>query len=677
VGRATDVAAIVEVLLARRSVTIVGPGGVGKTAVVKSVVAELADKFPRPIIVDAAGAGAGALLDEIARLVGADRHPQLSANEALGAGLGDQTHLVVIDTCEARRDEVHHAVEVLSEHPCVFTLLASREPVRHRGEHLHRMSGLEHADARALLRVLIGTGADTDGDVLERLARRVDGLPLALTMLAPRIAALGAAAVFEEVDNTTSMLTRGPSGGIPERHRSIEALVQWSLDPLDEQARQLLMRCAALHGDFPLEALNDLDDHPAASVGESVGSTLAVLVDASLVSRRGDAPATFAVLDTVRDGVRRRYPEGFAAEQRRVDAHVVAQAWADYTGAQELPVADWVASRFGTTLDRLLVEPDHQALMLAIAAARRWLDRGSLAQGSAALQRALTATPNVAPSLASIGWLILGFNQLYQGEVQSALRSYRTAATTVETVPAEGVADLVAATVAWLECDFAASWRIAKSAAERMSTPTRRAPANLVAFAKFALFAGDLDGASECYARALRFSREVGDPVVEADAVRLAAVVAALRGDHHRALSDALRAAALHDAAASTMGSAQAASTVALVAALGDDFATAAAWADRAMARLRRQLDVQTVCVVIPVIAAIDVASGRVERAARLVGWVDRYVHDQQHVRHPTAAALFANVDRAIESLDAADRRRWTAEGAALSAAQMIELATE
>jgi tetratricopeptide (TPR) repeat protein len=296
-------------------------------------------------------------------------------------------------------------------------------------------------------------------------------------------------------------------------------------------------------------------------------------------------------------------------------------------------------------------------------------------QGRRLLERALLNTADIPDPLASIAWTILGFNQTYLGDGRSAIHSYRKALETAYTVPFPGGVELVEATLAWLECDFERSWRIASSAVEVMTTKTRRAPANLVGFAKSAIYAGDLEGAADCYERARRLAAELGDPIAEANALRLTAVVEALEGNHDAAWKWAHQSLVMHDPARSPLGAAQASSSMALIALLSGDEVSAETWSRIAIERVCRQFDVQTISVTLPVIALLSVRDDRPEHAAKLFGWLDAYVESLGHVHHPTTRTLEAEVRESLASSDPRAVRSWSAQGAAMPLSEMLRFA--
>lgn len=675
-GRAADTVSIADALLADRTVTVVGPGGVGKSSILRAVVDELQDKFVRHVSIDIATVPTSEIADAIAQELGIEMSLLSSLSAVVSDVIGAAPTLIVVDTCEVAAEALRPVLAELFDAPGVHVLLASRTPVGHRGERQYRLDPLTIDDSVSLLRRASIRDDHTDIDGLVELAQRLDGLPLALDMVAPKLAAIGPRAILDGIDAwfiEPQQEGGAPSPG-PSRHQSVQALVEWSLDLIGPEQVAVLARIAAMTGDVVLDALTDLpplDNLPADNVLDVVGS----LVDASLIRRLDDAP-TFRLFDTVAAVVELKHGAEVQSQRDVLAQHVTLAAWGDYAGTGASTVGSWVPQQFSGCLEHLAVQPDARGVMLATAAARNWLDCGVIQHGRRALERALAGTADLPKPLASIGWTVLGFNQSYQGDFAGAIRSYRTAAETADTVPFPGVVELVGSTLAWLECDFGRSWQIASSVVEDMTVPTRRAPANLLAFAKFAVFAEDLVGAADCYERARGLAADLDDPIAGANALRLAAVVRSLEGDHDLAWRWAHQSLVVHDPVRSPLGAAQAASSMALIAMLSGDDTSAENWSRIALERLRRQFDIQTVSVTVPVIAALSVRTGRVEHAARLIGWLDSFIDGLQHVHHPTARAVDSEVREVLDNEDRRTVRAWAAAGAALTLTEMLQLAT-
>lgn len=672
IGRSSDITTIIDGLLRDRTVTVLGPGGVGKTSVIREAVAELENKFDFPRWCDVADASSHSLDHRLMELLGVAPHPMRPLGDVVGAVARDSPTLIVLDTCDIAIETVRPVVEALLSAPDIYVLIASRRPVGHADERRYNLDALGIDNAIAVLQRSILNPSSSDTAGLRRLAERVDRLPLGLMMASSKLDALGPDAVLADIDAGKLELDQ-PAGSAPPRHHSLDAVVSWSLDALDDSERRLLQQCCAFSSPVPFEAIVTV----TGGSESDRRAQLSVLVDASLIERSGDAPARFRVLETVASVARQRDPDLVAEAQLALAHHVAARAWADYTGTGESIIDSWETTELLPAFGQLESSNPMLATMLAIGAARTWLDRGSMERGRQVLERALAQPAGVPSPLRSIAQAVLGFTQLYQGDMRGALRSYQAAGVDASTVPAEGFVELVGSSAAWLDGDFDESWKIAQQALDSVAAPTRRTPANVVGFGKSAVFAGDLEGAARCFDAARDLAIEWNDPIAEGNARRQGAVVRALRGDHDGAWRWIMQALALHDEQDSPLGAAQSAASMALVAALSGDRDTARSWAATAIDRARRQFDVQTVSIVLPVIAWLDVGDGRPERAAQLLGWLDSFIEDQRHVRHPTVESLWGETVTRLAEADPLTLRRWSSAGSALTASALLELALD
>ena len=297
IGRERDVAAALQILGRSNVLSIVGPGGAGKTSLARELGRRIGGQVwfvdlaavAEPSLVSAAAAAA----------LGVDER----ADADLGAALEDWPRgavgIVIIDNCEHVLDEAASLVDRLTQAGGATRIIAtSREPLRVDGEFVHRLGPMEAADAQRLFRVrLEAAGAeevDEDDDVIARLCRRLDHLPLALELAAARACALGAANVEQRLDDRLALLEadrfgRGSRGGRGQaRHSSLRSLLDWGVELLDHDELGCLRRLSVFAGTFSLSA--------AERVAGASSSTVARLVDKSLVHREG---AQFRLLETI------------------------------------------------------------------------------------------------------------------------------------------------------------------------------------------------------------------------------------------------------------------------------------------------------------------------------------------------------------------------------------------
>ncbi|MFD5816938.1 BTAD domain-containing putative transcriptional regulator [Streptomyces sp. NPDC127038] len=325
VGREHDIDAIRGDLAASRLVTLLGPGGAGKTRLSQEAaealvpaprdgvwLAELAPvddpKAVPEAVLTAVGAretvlrGAGA---EEMRAV-ADRHDDPLTR--LTEHCAKRRMLIVLDNCEHVVDAAAHLAEALLERcPGVTVLATSREPLGVPGELLRPVDPLPEPVA---LRLLADRGAaarpgfrvEDDPGAAAEICRRLDGLPLAIELAAARLRMLTPRQIADRLDDRFRLLTSGSRTVLP-RQQTLRAVVDWSWDLLDETERDTLGRLSVFAGGCDLAAAE-------AVCGPAALDVLGSLVDKSLVvaapSGDGGGGMRYRLLETVAEYARER-----------------------------------------------------------------------------------------------------------------------------------------------------------------------------------------------------------------------------------------------------------------------------------------------------------------------------------------------------------------------------------
>jgi predicted ATPase len=274
VGRSKELAHVRDCVRGDRIVTLVAPGGAGKTRLALEVASELSqvDRFD-VWLVDLAALRAGSAIDSaVAAAVGAGDDTAVEPLEAAAAALAQGRGLLVLDNCEHVIEPAAHAVDVLLTRAPELTILAtSREPLRVPGERVVRVEPLELPapdvrDPAALmdldairLFVARATAAGMEADLgtalvpIASIVRKLDGLPLALELAAARAPAFGLLELDKALDEPLRALGTAARGGT-ERHQTLERVIGWSYDLLDEDERAVLRRVSVFGGGFTLDA---------------------------------------------------------------------------------------------------------------------------------------------------------------------------------------------------------------------------------------------------------------------------------------------------------------------------------------------------------------------------------------------------------------------------------------
>ncbi|MEU7781362.1 BTAD domain-containing putative transcriptional regulator [Micromonospora parva] len=531
VGRAEALAELRALLSRQRLVTLVGPGGVGKTRLATETAR--AQSFPDGVqLVELAPlpAGDARVAEQVLGALGGyeTAGTSLSPADRVVTALRHRQLLLVLDNCEHVIEPVAELVARLLRHvPGVSVLATSREPLGLTGEQLWEVpplpvphdGDLDTVRRSAAARLFAARAAAQqrgfrlDGQsaaAVAQLCRRLDGLPLALELAATRVRALGVRGVVDRLDDRFRLLTTAQRD-VPPRQRTLTAVIAWSWDLLDEPDRTVLARLAV----FPDGCTPQAAEH----VCRTDLDTLARLVDRSLVvlDDSGAAPR-YRLLESVAAFCLERLSDADEVRARHAAYYteLVERADPGLRGAEQ---RRWLAQLDAETAN-LRAALDHGGgLRLAVALSWYWFLRGRLTEA----RRALSVRGDPAQEARAAAWRV-GF-ALVRGE---AVAPAQVRAAVAGDPDGRG---------AWFAANAVTGHSDLALAAELLPTPSDAwtEAAVLTTQAKIAHVLGDQATLERAATRSAALFADLGDRWGQLQATEWVGALAEMRGEHDRA----------------------------------------------------------------------------------------------------------------------------------------------
>lgn len=446
IGRSAELGAV-QALLQQprvRLITLVGPGGVGKTRLMLELAQRALGEPAQVVFVELAPLQELSLVaSAIARSLGIaeDGRPVL---ERLISRLQDQPVLLLLDNFEQVLEAAGLVGELLAACPRLKVVVTSRSPLRLRGEREVVIGPLEVAaysdsfetiarspaiqlfvERAQAVRPNFSLNRENAAAVIEVCAR-LDGLPLALELAAARSRALGPQAMLGLLGNRLAFLSEGPRDA-PERQRSLRGAIEWSHALLSPDDQALFARLGPFVGGFDSDAVQALCQR--FGVGPRL-EALENLVEQSLLRTEEGEPPRFTMLQTIREYALERLQalgQGSAVGEHHAEyfLDLAEQAWqAQHLGPEQ---RHWL-NRLELERDNLraalafwLERPDaEKAHRMAVALRFLWDLRGYHAEGRAAFREVLALSAEVPPGVRAAALTGAGVLAWRQGDYAEA-----------------------------------------------------------------------------------------------------------------------------------------------------------------------------------------------------------------------------------------------------------------
>ena len=384
VGREHEVETIATLLRKEdvRLLTLIGPGGVGKTRLAIEVARRSRESFADGVVfVPLAPLRDPELVPSVlAETLGVKDVADRSLQDALKRHLQGKVMLLLVDNTEHLLPAAPVVADLIEGCPRLTVMATSRAPLRLSAEHQFPVVPLPIGEATfparsPAVRLYVERAravepsfelTDANADTVARICQRLDGLPLAIELAAARIKLFKPRALLERLDRRLQLLSSGPRD-LPERQQTLRDTVAWSHDLLDEAEKTRFRRLAVFAGSFALEAAEEVCG-PATPAGGDVLEILASLVDNSLLASVSETSSAsgeprFMMLETIREyAAEQLRSDGEAEEMHRAHAlYYLALAEAAQPEASPQMFDEWLA----------VLEQEHDNLRAAL----RWAIR--------------------------------------------------------------------------------------------------------------------------------------------------------------------------------------------------------------------------------------------------------------------------------------------------------------
>jgi len=427
VGRNRELAGVMDLLNEGvRLITLSGAGGSGKTRIALEVAADRVERYPGGVwwidlsrITDP-----NLVMPAVGDVLGVEERSELAIEAQVAAKLSSGASLLVLDNFEQVMGAAESIDDLLHTCPQLSILVTSRHVLNLSGEHEYSIPGLDIEEAKALF-IARAQQADSlfklcveSQPAVERICRRLDGLPLAIELAAAQVRMLSPAGIDNQLSQRFRILV-SPHRDVSNRQRTLRATIDWSYNLLPIEERGLLAALSAFSGGFTLESAQAVTNRDDVYFG------LGRLRDHSLlmVDSQG-SDLRFRLLETIREyGKEMLRDSGRADEVFESHAGYFQQLAKDVSISQELRTRSLTQEmeNIQTALGWLFGSGNWaRAAEMCVSLARHWERTGRFREAAEALERCLESPVQIEPGLLLAVLREAGWFAFLQGRLEDS-----------------------------------------------------------------------------------------------------------------------------------------------------------------------------------------------------------------------------------------------------------------
>ena len=653
IGRTSEMEDVRERLRAGDApcLTLTGPPGTGKTRLALEVAAGLDEWFPDGVVVVelAPLREPDLVVTVIAAALGVREDPERPLAEIVASVLREQRLLLVLDNFEQLLAAAPSLSDLLADAGHTRVLITSRSPLDIPEERIYPVPPLalpdtsrpsDVVDLRDIeaIRLFADRAQQARADfavseenvtAIAELCVRLDGLPLALELAAARVKVLTPSAILERLDGRLRLLKAVPGAGLPERHRTLRAALDWSYDLLTTVEQALLTSLGVFIGGFSLEGAaavaGDLDGEVADGIESLLNSSLL------RIERMSGGEPRFGMLETMREYALERLAErgdGEAVRRRHATffLRLAQQAEPALLGPQQVRWLERLDSERGNLRAALAWSTENGEAEIGLQTAaglwRFWQMRAGDVEGREHLDRLLAGVAG-SRSTRALGQSRAATLALYQGDFD-AVRRYIDASLPVHRELGDdwNISNgLQLLTMTLLAEGDANQARVAAEEALEVARRTQNATCEAYALSNMGTVLavhGQLDEAQRLVEQSVRRARETGNLRSVANWSKALGGVAVMQTDYPRAHALFEESLAIYRSLDDPWGTIGSLSGLALVALEQDDYGTARHLLEETIGLLQRSGHHFRVANSLEIAARLAAAQNRHGSAARM-----------------------------------------------------------